>query len=113
MSLDERKSHRLAPAFLCRWVKSPYFNTIFMFIVLVDAIVAACRVTNGERPAGRPPLDSLYFAQASINLFFHSFCILFTTPCYILLLQYSIILMVIDYRLLLIIDFRLILVIGY
>lgn len=41
ISLDERRPHGLAPRFLQRWVKSAYFTTVIMFLILLDALIAA------------------------------------------------------------------------
>lgn len=49
VSLDERKPHGVAPAFLQKWVRSPYFTTAFMVIVLTDALVAASLTNETER----------------------------------------------------------------
>jgi len=64
ISLDERKPSGVAPMFVQKMVKSAYFKTVFMFIILADAIVAACRVSYTERvPKTMPQLDAIYYAQ--------------------------------------------------
>lgn len=61
VSVHERKPHGLAPDFLQTWVRSPKFNTVFMVVVLADALVAAGRNCRNELPGFRP--DGFWYAQ--------------------------------------------------
>lgn len=67
ISLDERRPHALAPLFLQKVVRSPYFNTVFMVIILIDAIVAASRISRSQRDSSIPTLDERYYAQVNYS----------------------------------------------
>lgn len=61
--VDENKTNGLAPPIFQRVLRSNFFHTIILLLVLVDASIAASLSFDHDKKLPADKMDGFYFAQ--------------------------------------------------
>ncbi|XP_076454223.1 sodium leak channel NALCN-like [Babylonia areolata] len=68
--MDENKAHGLAPPFFQRVLRSNFFHTFILLLVLVDACIAASLSFNHRDKLPEHKLDGFYYSEVVLTVLF-------------------------------------------
>ncbi|XP_059160576.1 sodium leak channel NALCN-like isoform X2 [Physella acuta] len=68
--VDENKTNGLAPPIFQRVLRSNFFHTIILLLVLIDASIAASLSFDHDKKLPDDKMDGFYFAQVVLTIFF-------------------------------------------